>query len=424
MPTNTSSPNSSTGNQVKDPASNNELSKPEKKPTTNPEAIYEFAFLMDPFLRCTLFIYSWVFYFAIEFLKCRFSIYRVATRSFIVFFMELEKKGRRVVLLTYFAQATVFLLLLFMFLNYYLSRGATLSRKVLKSTNLKGKVAIVTGGYSGIGLETVFQLLKWNCKVVIFGRDKTRATNAIERMKSTKSFDENNLYFIEMDLDNLTSVKNAASSFLNMFDRLDFLINNAGVSTGPLKNKNGLESKFSTNFLGHFYLTNLLLDLLKKTEGRVISLSSIEHYMYDPKNDKLFETKSTTSLQLDNRNNYYARSKLFIIWFTHALQRRLKAVNSNVLCLTVHPGKVWTKMKIKSVKDHLCYIPKRFLPYLTKSPACGAATTLYLCIAPSNMLIPGAYYCELNVGLVRRTAHDEENEEKLWNLAEEMVKNN
>eukprot|EP00375_Theileria_parva_P001568 XP_764241.1 oxidoreductase [Theileria parva strain Muguga] len=389
---NTTSSSQNRGNQPKDSCNKNELETQEKRQTTNPEAVYELAYIMDPFMR--------------------------------LFFMRLESRGRRFVLLTYFTQATVFLLLLFMFLNFYLSRGARLPRRLVKLTNLKGKVAIVTGGYSGIGLETVRQLLKWNCKVFIFGRNKTEATNAIEKLKLSKSFDEDNVHFVEMDLDDLKSVKKAVETFLKDNDRLDFLINNAGVGLGePLKDSHGLETYFSSNFLGHFYLTKLLIDVLKKSEGRVISVSSIMHYLYDPKNDRLFETKSTTSLKVDKRNTYYGRSKLFVIWFTHALQRRLKAENSKVLCLAVNPGKVWTKLMVKSIKKHKFYIPKRFLPYLMKDPASASATALYLCAAPSNTLIPGAYYCEVNLGLVRRTAHNEEYEEKLWNLAEEMVKN-
>lgn len=142
---NTTSSSQNRGNQPKDSCNKNELETQEKRQTTNPEAVYELAYIMDPFMRCTLFLYSWVLYFAIEFLKCRFSIYRLAKRSLVVFFMRLESRGRRFVLLTYFTQATVFLLLLFMFLNFYLSRGARLPRRLVKLTNLKGKVAIVTG---------------------------------------------------------------------------------------------------------------------------------------------------------------------------------------------------------------------------------------------------------------------------------------
>ncbi|UKJ89815.2 hypothetical protein MACJ_003069 [Theileria orientalis] len=294
---------------------------------------------------------------------------------------------------------------------------------MLDNTNLKGKVAIVTGGYSGIGYETVLQLLKWNCKVVICGRNKTKATNAIEKLKSTNSFDPSNLSFIEMDLDNLLSVKKAVELFEKTFDRLDFLINNAGFYNRRFNfTACNLESNFSSNFLGHFYLTQLLLNLVKKTSGRIINVSSIAHFKYDPNTDPIFENKSTSSLIPDFYNSYYGRCKLYIIWFTHALQRRLKIDAKNVVCVSLAPGVVITPLMMPLNRRIFFSVPRFMAPLIMKRPVDGAATTLYLCAVDRNQLIPGAYYDNKRLAFVSKFAHDYDREEKLYSLAEELIK--
>ncbi|UVC50152.1 hypothetical protein MACK_004022 [Theileria orientalis] len=294
---------------------------------------------------------------------------------------------------------------------------------MLNNTNLKGKVAIVTGGYSGIGYETVLQLLKWNCKVVICGRNKTKATNAIEKLKLTNSFDPNNLSFIEMDLDNLLSVKKAAELFEKSFDRLDFLINNAGFYNRRF-NLTGfnLESNFSSNFLGHFYFTQLLLNVVKKTGGRIINVSSIAHFKYNPDTDPIFENKSTASLIPDFYNSYYGRCKLYIIWFTHALQRRLNVDAKNVVCVSLAPGVVITPLMMPLNRRIFFSVPRFMGPMIMKRPVDGAATTLYLCAVERSKLMPGGYYDNKRLAFVSKYAHDYDREEKLYSFAEELIK--
>ncbi|UKJ89814.1 hypothetical protein MACJ_003068 [Theileria orientalis] len=293
---------------------------------------------------------------------------------------------------------------------------------MLDNTNLKGKVAIVTGGYSGIGYETVLQLLKWNCKVVICGRNKTKATNAIEKLKSTNSFDPSNLSFIEMDLDNLLSVKKAVELFEKTFDRLDFLINNAGIWTSKLTLTSfNLEAHFSSNFLGHFYLTKLLLNLVKKTGGRIINVSSIAHFKYDPNTDPILETKSTTSLDETFTNCYYGRSKLYNVWFTNAVQRRLNVDAKNVVCVSLAPGVVTTQLLWPLARAHFYFIPKYINLLVLKRPVDGAATTLFLCATDAKNLLPGGYYDNMRLAFVSKYAHDHQREEKLYSFAEELV---
>nr|PVC54034.1 hypothetical protein MACL_00003348 [Theileria orientalis] len=295
---------------------------------------------------------------------------------------------------------------------------------MLDNTNMKGKVALVTGGYSGIGYETVLQLLKWNCKVVICGRNKTKATNAIEKLKSTNSFDPFNVSFIEMDLDDLVSVKKGVEVFLKNYDSLDFLINNAGLYAAQCETtKMNVERNFSSNFLGHFCLTQLLLETIKKTKGRIVNVSSMAHYHYDPNMDKLLETKSTTALDTSEGSHYYGRSKFLMIWLARTLQRKMREEKQMVLCFSMSPGLVKTPLTWPMKGKYLCLIPRIFAPLIMKRPVDGAATTLYLCTAPPWQLVPGGYYSDCNLGLVSKHVNDKEKEDKLFSIAQEMVDN-
>ncbi|EAN31957.2 short chain dehydrogenase family protein [Theileria parva strain Muguga] len=388
----------------------------------NPVLPRRLALLFEPAVQSSILLYLYVFYLLVKLYLVKFDLYSLAKNCFLVALFELNNKSKKLLFSCLFFQFSMLTSMVVLFIYHFVASGSRLPAHVLSNTNLKGKVAIVTGGYSGIGLEIVYQLLKWNCKVVILGRDKTRATNAIERMKSTKSFDVNNVNFVEMDLDNLTSVKNAANTFLNMFDRLDFLINNAGVYTSGLKTtKFKLESNFSTNFLGLFYLTKLLLDVVKKSQGRILNVSSVAHFKYNPDTDPIFETKSTTSLKCSTLNGYYGRSKLYVIWFTHALQRRLRAENSKAFTVSLAPGVVQTKMVLQVQRAHRYMVPMYVNLLTLRKPVDGAATSLHLCTTNAKDLVPGAYYDNRRLAFVSKYADDFEREEKLWKLAEELV---
>ncbi|UVC50151.1 hypothetical protein MACK_004021 [Theileria orientalis] len=398
--------------------------KEKKMEELNPKGLYILSYLMEPFFRSATFLHSWLLFFFIKLLKARLSLVLLAKGSVLALFLDVDTLRESHLLLMYLAVFSVGVTCILLFVHFYLSRGKTLPRRALKYIDLKGKVAIVTGGYSGIGYETVLQLLKWNCKVVICGRNKTKATNAIEKLKSTNSFDPYHVSFIEMDLDDLVSVKKAAEVFLKNYDRLDYLINNAGAYFDQCETtKLDIERNFSSNFLGHFCLTQLLLDTIKKSTGRIVNVSGMAHYHYDPTMDKLLDTKSTTSLDTSDGSTYYGRSKFFAIWLSRTIQRKMREEKQFVLCFSMSPGLVKTKMTWPMKGKTLCLLPRFMAPLIMKRPVDGAATILYLCTAPPRRLLPGAYYSDCNLGLVSKHVNDKEREERLFTIAQEMVDN-
>lgn len=163
-------------------------------------------------------------------------------------------------------------------LGYFLNR-IYFSGAVCKSTKrLDGKVAIITGGNNGIGFETALDFAKRGARVILACRDTKKAEKAAKRIVDETGNKSVEVEFI--DLSDLDTVKDFAQRMNKSLSRLDLLVNNAGVMMCPRwKTKQGFEMQFGTNHLGHFVLTNLLLDLIKRTDqARIINVSSRAHY--------------------------------------------------------------------------------------------------------------------------------------------------
>ncbi|GIX60970.1 short-chain dehydrogenase/reductase (SDR family member), putative [Babesia caballi] len=282
-----------------------------------------------------------------------------------------------------------------------------------------------SGGSSGIGRETALQLLLWKCKVVITGRDKTRGANAIEYLRKNARVGFDMIQYVEMDLNDPKSIKRAADEILRTNSSIDFLINNAGVAGSPTINAHKKESMFATNFLGHFHLTKLLTSALVRDRARIINVSSIAHYHYDPSGDPLFSGGKSTQLPPQTSAKvYYGRSKLFNMWHAQALQRRFDKLPDEakgVACFSCGPGIVSTPLLERYSSLVLPSVVYAVIRCFTKRPKDGANTLLYLCSAPMQQLTPGAYYYECRLGYVSKHAQDVAKQEALYAVADKMT---
>ncbi len=235
--------------------------------------------------------------------------------------------------------------------------------------DLAGRTAVVTGANTGLGFETARALAQHGGVVVLACRDPSKAENAVERID--RQAPGAKIDRVELDLGSLASVRAAAEVIRDRYDRIDLLINNAGVVGLSGTTGDGFESRFGINHLGHFALTGLLLDRLLAAHGaRVVTVSSIGHRFGRIEPDD----------PVAPRGNLYANSKLANLLFTYELDRRL--ADTSAMALAAHPGGAST--------DVFRYSPAAFrLPNLAvarllgRTPAMGALPTLRAATDPT-----------------------------------------
>lgn len=291
---------------------------------------------------------------------------------------------------------------------------------------LSGKTAIVTGGNSGIGLETCKALALAGCKVILCSRSVSAGEKAV-REEIAKSgcgnyvADSSLITVKPLDLQSLRSIKEFADEFLKQESRLDFLVLNAGIMALPSAEYTdaGFEKQIGVNHFGHFYLTQLLLKKMTEdptSAGRIVSLSSIAHDM---------GTVECDDLHFKNGRSYrgwvaYGQSKLANILFAKELADRLKEQGKDhVTALAVHPGVIQTNLWRASLFNRILgsVVTSKSIPQ-------GAATTIYACVAPrmSTEGMRGAYLSDCGPAEPKDIAKSKELRQKFWKTSEEQLK--
>jgi NAD(P)-dependent dehydrogenase (short-subunit alcohol dehydrogenase family) len=299
---------------------------------------------------------------------------------------------------------------------------------VIKGVDLSGKNAIVTGGGSGIGVETVRSLAGAGASVIVPARSVDKAKGALKGVNG-------NVAVAGMDLGDLASIKRFADGVLRAGKPLHILINNAGVMACPETRVGpGWEAQFGTNHLGHFALTTALLPLLEKANGaRVVSLSSVAHKRSPILWDDIHFKKSAYE-----KWTAYGQAKTANSLFALALDARFKA--RGVRAFAVHPGGIMTPLQRHLTQDEMIAFgwldkdgkPAAAAAAIFKTPQEGASTSVW-CATSKQLDGKGGVYCEdLDIGEVMteaspRYAHvaphavDEAAAERLWKVSEEML---
>jgi NAD(P)-dependent dehydrogenase (short-subunit alcohol dehydrogenase family) len=295
-------------------------------------------------------------------------------------------------------------------------------KHTIDNSSQKGRLFIVTGANTGLGYENALSLAHLGGKVIMACRNLTKANAAKAKIES--SVPDADLEVLEIDLSSLASVKNFAKTFQAKYDRLDVLINNAGVMTPPYtQTEDGFELQFGANYLGHFLLTGLLLDTLLKTpNSRVVTLSSLVH-----KNGQI-NFDDLQSEQDYSASGAYAQSKLACLMFTYELQRRLeKAGHHDTLSVGSHPGIATTELSRHMPKLIYTVLKYTLAPFMTHSPKEGAKPTLMAAIGEAQ---GGDYFGPTGFkeykgppGKASATelAKDEDIARRLWEVSEKLV---
>lgn len=249
----------------------------------------------------------------------------------------------------------------------------------------RGRLAVVTGT-GGLGYEDALALARAGASVVIAGRNPQKGAKAVAAIRETVPGAQ--VRFGQVDLADLASIAAFAEKLSGEQDRLDLLVNNAGVMTPPERRqtRDGFELQFGTNYLGHFALTAHLLPLLKKGQSpRVVTLGSIAARsgaidFADPQAERAYKPFSV-----------YSQSKLACIMFALELSRRSKAAGWGIASIGAHPGITRTDLIPNGAgRSSPSAMLRRFLPFLFQPAWQGALPTLYAATDPAAR--DGAYY--------------------------------
>ena len=279
----------------------------------------------------------------------------------------------------------------------------------------KGKTVLITGANTGLGFQTTLELVKKNAYVIVAGRNSDKINQAIKDIQNEVPYAKLEAGIV--DLSDLKSVHEFSKSIKNKHDKLDILINNAGVMfPPPSKTIDGYELQFGVNFMAHFALTAYLLEIIQNTEnGRIVTLSSIAH-----KNG----TIDFDNLKLEkpfDKFREYGQSKVADLIFSFELQRRLEKINSTTKSIAAHPGISKTEL-LRTDKPEMI----DEFPHMSANQ--GAFSSLY---AATENIDGGSYIGPNGEGemtgypapaFIAEYAKKESIAKELWNYAKDELK--
>ncbi|HEX2913038.1 MAG TPA: oxidoreductase [Chloroflexia bacterium] len=292
--------------------------------------------------------------------------------------------------------------------------------------DLRGKNVVVTGANSGLGFEISLAMSRKGATVIMACRDQVKGQRALEEI--TKAVPQAKLDLIELDLADLTSIRDFAEDFSKRYDSLHILCNNAGVMAIPYRETaQGFEMQFGTNHLGHFALTGLLMPTILKTEqARVVTTSSMLHR---PGKINFADLHGKTGY---NPSKAYSQSKLANLLFAYELQRKFEASKASAISVASHPGYSATNLQMtgpqlegSAMKMQVMKVSNRLF---AQSSAMGALPTLYA--ATAQEVRGGDYVGPVGLmemrgypGVVRSNelSYDKELAQRLWTVSEELT---
>ncbi len=282
--------------------------------------------------------------------------------------------------------------------------------------DMHGKTVVVTGGNSGIGLETAAALAGMGARVLVTARNADKGRAAVADI-TQRNDGHAQVQLVVFDLADLASVRRGAAEILEQAPRIDVLVNNAGVVLSERRETvDGYEATFAINHLGPFLLTNLLLDRLRESApARIVNVASTAHA--SARKGIPFDDLQSTSRYGGMR--VYGQSKLANILFTQELARRLEG--SGVTANSLHPGTVRTGYGADGDARGLLALGLKISRPFFLSPAKGALTSIYLASSPEVAGVSGQYFAKCKPARPRRPARDPEAARRLWQVSEELV---
>ncbi len=277
---------------------------------------------------------------------------------------------------------------------------------------MKKKVCIITGATSGIGKEAAKSLVQSGLTVILACRNIDKAEQLCAKFSDETGNPD--VFAIEFDLSSFRSIDAFCEKFLSRFNRLDVLINNAGVICDrPQKTKQGFEMTMGVNYIGTYYLTEKLLPILKSTKySRIVNVTSIVGIKSNLKDEILDFYNIKHGMQA------YAASKLALILYTVDLAERLK--NCEVTSNALHPGVIATN--IWTGEGFLMRATKPFMKYVCPPAIHGAKRVIHLALSPEVKDISGSVFSKEKMVTPKKSAANSELRKKLIMATQTAIK--
>ena len=291
--------------------------------------------------------------------------------------------------------------------------------------SLKGKTVIVTGGSSGLGFEAVKMFALKDAEIVIATRSEKRALEAIEIVKS--EYKNADITFLHLNLANKESIRDFAENVTEKYNKIDILLNNAGVMTTPyMLTDDGIEFQQGINHFGHFYLSSLLIDTIVKTpNSRIVNVSSIAHRFGKMDFANLLYQRPKSY----NKSRAYGRSKLENLLFTYELDRRVKNKGYDTKVLVAHPGVASTNLgrhiKQQKFTNGIINVFQKLFSHTAHD---GALSLVRACLDENAQ--GGDFYGPNRMAGMKgmphnaksnKRSHNRELQSNLWNYSEELM---
>ena len=276
---------------------------------------------------------------------------------------------------------------------------------------MKGKTVLITGANSGIGKATAIALARFGAEIIIISRNAGNGAQTISEIKKLTGSEL--IHFFQCDLSSMDQIRRVSEEIHNRFNKLDVLINNAGVLERYRKiTQDSFEYLFGVNYLSHFLLTQLLIDLIRNSNhGRIINLTSGAHR---------FGKIHFDDIHLEGKHNgfkAYAQSKLANVIFTYALCSRLH--EEGITANSVHPGFVGTKIVFLRDSQSTPW-PFKIYQRIAKKPIAGAKTVIYLASSAEMENKSGRYYVNKRSIPSSKSSYDPDAATALWNMSLRM----
>ncbi|XP_059434368.1 short-chain dehydrogenase TIC 32, chloroplastic-like [Corylus avellana] len=302
--------------------------------------------------------------------------------------------------------------------------SSSTAEEVTQGIDGTGLTAIVTGASSGIGTETARVLALRGVHVIMGVRNLAAGEDVKKAI--VKEIPGAKVDAMELDLSSMASIRKFASDFNSSHLPLNILINNAGVfATQFMLSKDNIELHFATNHLGHFLLTNLLLDTMKRTscesskEGRIVNVSSVAH--------RASYREGIRFDQINDNSRYgawtasgYRQSKLANVLHANELARRLKEDGVDISANSLHPGVITTNIfRHNNIANSLFHWLGRFVH---KNVQQGAATTCYVALHSQVKGVSGEFFSDNNLSEASSHGRDIELAKKLWDFSMNLIR--